>query len=72
MPDPIDAVRVLLADDLDFAEAMGGREVRRNSRTDSDPPGKVCARRFRPAQLPHVAGDWPSKHTVVPTKDSMT
>ena len=29
-PDPIDAIRGHLADDLDSAEAMGGREMRRN------------------------------------------
>ena len=42
-PDRIDAIRRLLADDLDLAEVLGGREMKRNSRTGSPPPSQLLS-----------------------------
>ena len=45
-PDRIDAIRRLLADDLDLAEVLGGREMRRTSRSASPAP----VTRHRPSE----------------------
>ena len=43
VPSRIDAIRGLLADDPDLAEVLGGREMRRNSRTVSISTSQVKA-----------------------------
>ena len=42
-PNRIDAIRGVLADDLDLAEVLGGLETRRNSRTVTGRDGSKSA-----------------------------